>query len=1156
VSAVASEVPGDADRAAIDAVTGAYSRSMLDIRLIEELDRVRRSGADCALCVFDLDHFKSVNDAFGHARGDQVLRLAVERVNGMVRGSDLLFRYGGDEFVMLLPDTTQAQALEVALRVLAGIGASPFPGEPPLSVSISMGVACYPADATDPAELIAVADRRSYLAKRRGRACVVADDESPGAGPTAPARLLERDGPLASAQTFLQRVATHGPGSLRVIGERGAGHTRFIEEVAKIAGLRGFEVVVAAPTTRTGSAPPAVPAESAPDTPRAGVLVVADGVETWSDAVRLVEERLADGSATVALAYAGATQALGPDGLTLPLIDTVELLPWTPAGLRVWLRTILRGEPSKALVDWLASRSGGLPAKAERALSRLTERRALEQTPAGGWTVAADVLAAGDRTRRLPAPVTTFVGRTRETAQVADLLRGGRRLITLVGPGGIGKTRLALEVATAVFDQFDDGVAFVQLADATSPELAASAMAQSLGITETPGQPLAETIAEQITASRLLLLLDNFEQVMGAASLVADLLAAAPGLKVLVTSRERLRVSGEQVYPVPPLTLPDLDRLPTNPDGVARVLEESSALALFVARAQAVAFDLHIGPAELPSVAALCYRLDGLPLAIELAAARCDEYRPDELLAQLTERLDLLIDGPRDVPIRQQTLRAAIDWSVALLDAADQVLLARLGVFAGGAVLPAIEAICGAEELGPLQPRLAGLVDRSLLAPQPDPGGLVRFTMMETTHAYAVERLVVQADAEAIRARHATYFADFAQTASERMRGTDRRVWLDRTEREYANLRAAMSWSIEAGEGEIAARISTGLYRFWHNGNHIGECRDWLARVLDTPGEMSDALRVQVLDNALWFAVDLGELGPARTLANECLDLARRIDDRAIVAETLSALATIAFNFGDYETARLHYQEAVDVRREQRDQSGIAIALASLGAVEYELGNFDSAYLLCSEALVLERVTKHSRGILMCLNRLADIQLAQGNPEAARSFLEESLALSRSDGHTGAEAAALQAMARASVLDRDFAEAARHAGAALAMFHRLGYRIEIAGTLETLAVVVADVDPTLAARCFGAADSLRSQYDLVLPPVSNARRDDAVAHLRSIIAPDELAASWAAGAAAPIDQVVGDALSFDLPAYAATVGGLRRRETESRHAPAPRSAGD
>jgi diguanylate cyclase (GGDEF)-like protein len=1145
VSALPSEAPRGADRAAIDAVTGAYSRSMLDIRLVEELERARRSGADCAVCVFDVDHFKSVNDAFGHARGDQVLRLAVERIHRMVRGSDLLFRYGGDEFVMVLPDTTPAHALEVAMRVLGGIGSTPFPGEPPLSVSVSMGLACYPADARDPAELIAAADRRSYLAKRRGRACVVADDESTGSGSAPPARLLERDGPLASAQTFLQRVATDGPGSLRVIGERGAGHTRFVEEIAKIAGLRGFEVVVAGGMARPGPAIPAAAAGTGFEAARAGVLVIADGVETWPDAVRLVEERVASEAGPVALAYAGATQALGPDGLTLPLIDTVELLPWTPAGLRVWTRTILRGEPSNALVDWLVSRSGGLPAKAERALSRLTERRALEQTPAGGWTIAADVLAVGDRARRLPAPVTTFVGRGRETAQVADLLRGGRRLLTLVGPGGIGKTRLALEVAAQLYDQFDDGVAFVQLADATSPQLAASAVAQSLGITETPGQPLAETLAEQIAASRLLLVLDNFEQVMGAASLVAELLATAPELKVLVTSRERLRVSGEQVYPVPPLSLPDLDRLPTDPVGAARVLEESSALALFVARAQAVAFDLQIGPAELPSVAALCYRLDGLPLAIELAAARCDEYKPAELLAQLSERLDLLIDGPRDVPIRQQTLRAAIDWSVALLDAQDQVLLARLGVFAGGAVLSAIEAICGAEELGALQPRLAGLVDRSLLAPQPDPGGLVRFTMMETTHAYAMERFVLQADAEAIRARHAAYFAEFAQTSSERLRGEDRRVWLDRTEAEYANLRAAMSWSIEAGEVELAARISTGLYRFWHNGNHIGESQVWLDRVLEAPGEMSDAMRVHVLDNALWFAVDRGELGLASSLANDCLELARRIDDRTIVAETLSALATIAFDAGDYESARIHYQEAVNVRREQQDQSGIAVALASLGAVEYELSNFDSAYLLCSEALVLERVTKHSRGILMCLNSLADIQLAQGNSEAARSFLEESLALSRSDGHTGSEAAALHSLAKASVLDRDFAEAARHAVAALGMFQRLGYRIDIASSLETFALVVGEIDPALAARFFGAADSLRSQFDLVAAPLSNAGREQSLAKLRSILSPDELATAWSSGAAAPIDQVVAEALSFDLRSYGTALDGLRGQDGSS-----------
>ncbi|MDT4989141.1 MAG: hypothetical protein QOI74_3235, partial [Micromonosporaceae bacterium] len=736
-----------------DPVTGTYPRALLTPRLDEELSRARRTGGSCAVFLFDVDFFKTVNDAYGHRRGDQVLRELADRVTALVRGGDALFRYGGDEFVLLLPDTDRTEAVSLALRLTEEIRNEEFGGRPPLHLSISLGVATYPEDAGDATALIECADRRNYLAKHRGRGGAVADDTDTGVR-SAMSRLWERDGPMATAQEFLTRLQTEPLGALMVTGEPGAGHTRFLTEVGTVARLRGFTVVTVPPV---GAPPPDL------NIPAGVPVLLLGDVGTGQQTAEAVTRLLAaDPPSTLGLAYA-ATGIGGhePPG-ALPVLSSTELAPWSPAALRIWLRNRLHGEPTRTLVNWLAGQSGGLPARAAADLDRLRHRGGLTATASGGWTVAPSMLGRPRRRATLPVPMTKLVGRQRERARVGQLLSGGR-LVTLIGPGGIGKTRLSLAAAGDVAASYDDGAVFVPLADTTGTDLVITAIAHALEVAEVPGQLLLDSVIEHLAEAELLLVLDNFEQVVVAAGVVSELLAAAPGVSALVTSRERLSLYGEQVYPVPPLPLPDLAVLPHGEAGVARALSESPALALFEQRARAVTGDFAITEHTLTAVDALCRRLDGLPLAIELAAARSDRLSPGELVTDLVHHLDALGDGPRDLPARQRTLRGAIDWSVALLDPADRRLFATLAVFVGGwTVEGAVEVVGPGSEVADepalrrkeLAGRLASLGDKSLLVSEPEPDGGSRYRMMETIRAYAVARLAADPDADAVRAGH------------------------------------------------------------------------------------------------------------------------------------------------------------------------------------------------------------------------------------------------------------------------------------------------------------------------------------------------------------------------------------------------------------------
>ena len=529
----------------------------------------------------------------------------------------------------------------------------------------------------------------------------------------------------------------------------------------------------------------------------------------------------------------------------------------------------------------------------------------------------------------LPTRLTTFLGREREIAEVVELLDRSR-LLTLTGPGGTGKTRLSLEVARRSMARHPGGIFFVELAAISEPELVAPTIAQTLGLPDRGGRGAVDRLVDHIGEHAVLLVLDNFEQVVGAAPTVSALLAACPSLTVLTSSRAVLHVSGEQEYPVPPLGLPDPAHLPA-----LTQLSQYEAVALFIERARAVSPGFEVTNENAPAVAEISVRLDGLPLAIELAAARIRILPPQAMLGRLERSLGLLAGGSRDLPLRQQTLRGAIDWSHELLDEPDRGLFACLSVFVGGAGLDAIERVCGSEVSGDLLDGVGSLVDKSLVRQREGHAGEPRFSMLGTIREFAIERAVEAGRWDELRGRHAELFVELAEAARDRVMGSEKRDWLDRLEEEHGNLRSAMSWAVESERADLAMRLGAALWRFWQMRGYLAEGLERTGVALATPGagERTET-RARALDAAGGLAYWQGSQAAARAFYEEELDVWRALDDQRGIADTLYAL-TFTYTYDEQGTlteagraeVAAFIDEALTIYRTLDDQAGIARCL-------------------------------------------------------------------------------------------------------------------------------------------------------------------------------------------------------------------------------------
>ena len=591
---------------------------------------------------------------------------------------------------------------------------------------------------------------------------------------------------------------------------------------------------------------------------------------------------------------------------------------------------VLVSDSTRALIEQSLPAGVGLRDLGRHRLKDLAQPEHIYETVIDGLPSEFPALRSLEAApNNLPTQLTSFVGRGREVAEARRLL-GTTRLLTLTGPGGTGKTRLSLQLAADSISDFADGVFFVPLSPIEEPDLVAPAILTALGLRESPHEPPADRLVEYLRDRHLLLIMDNFEQVLPAAGLVADLLKAGPGLSVVVTSRATLHLYGEREFAVPPLTLPgagaDLD--PAS-------ISQYEAVALFIQRAAAVRPDFQITAANAPAVAEICSRLDGLPLAIELAAARVKLLPPQALLARLGQRLEALEAGSMDLPARQRTLRGAIAWSHDLLDSAGRRLFARFSVFVDGTGLTAAEAICSDAGLDVLD-GLAGLVDQSLIR-QEEADGEPRFTMLTTIREFALEKLVASGEADMVAARHAAFFLGMAERAAPGLTGPDQKRLLDELARENGNLRAAVGWSIESSSAETALRFGFALWRFWQMRGMLHEGAAVLERILAVPDpDGHPTERARALEAAGGVAYWRAEMTTAMSYYEASLDLCRRVGDRSAIANALyNAGFPILIAGTDAERARVAFEESLAMYRELGDQKMIARVLWGLGNAYY-----------------------------------------------------------------------------------------------------------------------------------------------------------------------------------------------------------------------------
>jgi predicted ATPase/DNA-binding SARP family transcriptional activator len=823
----------------------------------------------------------------------------------------------------------------------------------------------------------------------------------------------------------------------------------------------------------------------------------------------------------------------------------LELEPWDEQAHQQLMRVFaLSGQRSMALAQYETCRR---LLRQELGVEPSQETVALYESICAG-EVSRDARASKriDKARALtnvPVPLTSFVGRLREMEEVKQSLSSlscpartreegkvGVRLLTLTGSGGCGKTRLAIEVARDFAGDdspsrpYQDGVWWVDLAPLNDPALVPQAIATVFALHESRDASLTTTLANYLCGKDLLLVLDNCEHLIDACARLAEtLLSTCPNLHILATSREVLGLTGELTWRVPNLALPDAVAGHLTSEELMRY----DAVRLFVERAEAVAPNWRLDR-NASAVVRICSRLDGIPLAIELAAARLKILAAEQIAARLDDRFHLLTDGSRMALPRHRTLKGAIDWSYELLSDRERALLRRLAVFAGGWTLEAAEAICPCMEIEPCDvlDLLTHLVDKSLVVVEPRQN-TIRYRLLETIRHYAYEKLNEAGEIEPVQVRHLGFYTRLVAEAEPKLLGPDQQTWLNQFELEHDNLRAALEFSQrEKGQVEAGLQIAGGLVRFWATRGYFTEGRMWLKKMLAQSQTLSPTLvRAKAFNAAAYLAYLQGDYAEARSLNEDGLEIGRAVGDLSVIASAVRGLGTVAQSQGDFALARQQYEESLALCHDAGDQWGASHCLSNLGLLAWHLGDVETARACCEQCLALRRELKDEQGIAYTLHVLGELAWSDGRHAEAESLYEESLAIKRKLDDKWGIAYLLDSLAMVARYQGDVSRARALFVECLLIFRDLGSKRGTADMLYRLASIAAtqgQFQP--AAQLLGAESSLRHAINAPLPPVEHEEYEHWVTYIRAQVGEDVFQSSWTTGSAMPLAQAIQYAL--------------------------------
>jgi diguanylate cyclase (GGDEF)-like protein len=1071
-----------------DPLTGVYSRANLDDRINLEIEKSRRHNHPFTLVLMDIDHFKSINDGFGHQRGDEVLIEFSARLAKTCRILDLIFRFGGDEFVILMPETTKSDAAALAARLLEVIKSQPFSGQPPLSVSMSIGVSTYPRDGKSIEQLFETADKRHYQAKRSGRACVVSEDTplvDPDSMP-APSRLLERDDQVEILKQFILNLWEQRTGILRIEGADGAGMTRFLEEANDIASLQNFFslALVGKPglhqrtlgalretllstrkeypdfpllTNTPGAYAPQLlhfmAAEKKPC-----LLITLDETQ-WIDSATIgylqnlldiiqSDANLVDSQTHLALAVISTAREPVPHPLFRGLGNQKKLL--LPAlsenAVSIWIRHTLQWEAPSDFTIWFYEETQGLAALIQQGLIFLVSEKYINPTP-GGWQYSPDVLGFELRkellARRqlspnnLPENLSSFVGRVEELHYIKqNIIEKG--LITLIGPGGQGKSRLAVQAAAENMAYFPDGVFIIPLIDISSSTMLATLIANSINFSISGPLPADQQLVNYLKNKHMLLVIDNCEEYpQGAAQFIEQLTSQTPGIKIIATSHSLLSLPDETALKLDGLSYPAKE--------TAEDATTFSAIQLFIQSAHRIAPEFT--PADhLEDIAKICRMMDGLPLGIELAASWAQLFTPSEIYRHIENNLSFLSTSNLDVPPRHKNLDAILSSFWNTLSECNQNVLLRLSVFRGGFNLQAaLEVADGHPFL------LDSLAAKSYLS-RISRG---RFQFHEILRQYTSEKLKKQSGAiSSARNRHCNFFMQFLENRLEALLGDKQQEAIAEISKDIENIRIAWQWAAERGKLDCLTSAMDPLFNYFYILSWFREGEETFARVIHTlSGGTATANQPIVIARARarqgWFTFLLGDHQRAQNLLIQSMEELQPTENKQDITFCMNYLSAIYHEQGNFPAAQSLLEQSLNISRKINDQYSMGVALNILGQVVIQLGDPHQATEHFFEAMRIKRQIGDNWGIAFTLEYLGQILHSQGQYGEARRHIQESQSIRQSLNDQRGVGRCLRALGQIARTLEELEEAASLFRQSLFVFETVGSQLDVLdSTLE------------------------------------------------------------------------------------------------------------